>query len=237
MENQHVFLDAISFTHEMTGLTNGAIKARHELSKFASNIIRILNLDVENSMYTYKSLTGKTVVILFAKNTDMGKNSVYRTERVKHEGQDVDIIVLPNDELLDNLDNETILTNLDYVYAFVLDTPKPSVKYVSPIEICKHLYARYFFKYRFFINSFDIDSKTLEELKLDLTRMDADTMVDFETIYRLAGETVSGGGAADNAIQLFEKNDILDYIDASVYYSILEDLQMMAGESEEDEEE
>lgn len=231
MKNQQVFLDAISFTSEMINITTGKI-TKHEQSKFVINIIRILNLDVEEYMYTYKSMTEKNVIILFAKNTDMGKNSVYRTERVKYRGEDVDIIVLPNESLLDEIDNETILINLDYVYAFILDTPKPSVQYVSPIEMCKHLYARYFFKYKFFIDAFVNDKETIDELKADLVRMDLDTMIKFDDLYKLAG--IKG---TDTAIKLFEDDEILNYIDASVYYTILDDLRLMAGEAEEDEEE
>ena len=227
-----VFDEAEDFTNHMSNIVTQDIRCI-DLSNFAKTIIRIMNLDVEDKMYVYKPCKSeKRVVILFAKNTEIGKNnSAYCTERVSFGEEEVDVIVLPNTDLLQNITNPEILTNLDYVYTFILKTPKPSVDYVSPIEICKHLYARYYFKMKFFINSFEMDDETIQSLKNDIEDKGFDTIINFQHIYDLANSKEI------TTEQLFNQNGILDYVDASVYYQILDDLKYLAGESEESEEE
>lgn len=232
MSNKYsVFDEAEEFTNHMSNIITHDVRCI-DLSNFAKTIIRILNLDVEDRMYVYKPCNSeKRVIILFAKDTEIGKNnSAYSTERVLFGGEEVDIIVLPNNELLQHITNPEILTNLDYVYSFILKTPKPSIDYVSPIEICKHLYARYYFKTKFFVNSFEMDDETIQSLKNDIEDKGFDTIINFQHIYNLATNKEVTTDA------LFNQNGILDYIDASVYYQILDDLRYFSGESEEDEE-
>lgn len=225
-----VFADAEEFTNEMIKITTSEVKTI-ELTNFIRNIIRILNLDVEDHMYSYKTLkSNKRVVILFAKDTQYGKeHSMYRTERISFGKDIVEIIVLPSSKLLEHITNPEILLNLDYIYAFLLQTPKPSVDYVSPMEIAKHLYARYYFKFKFFINAFEMDNETIDSLKLDIVNSGLDTLVSFDHIYKIASNQKI------TSEDLFDKNEILDYIDASVYYQIVDDLQSMAGEADEEE--
>ena len=232
MDKYSVFSDAEDFTQHMTTIVTRGVVTSNELSPFAKNIVRIMNLDVEDNMYIYKTTKDdRIVIILFAKNTPIGKNNAYSTERVPYEGKDIDIIVLPNHDLLDKeITNSEILRNLDYVYSFILRTPKPSLDYVSPLEIARHLYARYYFKMKFFQNAFEMDQKTKDSLRQDIEDMGLDTVIDFEQIFDLAGDnTVSTD-------ELFNKNKILDYIDASVYYTILDDLRDMVGENDDEEE-
>lgn len=228
MTNKYsVFIEAEDFTEHMSNIVTHGVRC-NELSSFAKSIIRILNLDVDDEMFVYTNCNDRKVIILFAKNTEIGKNSAYRTERVSYMNEEVDIIVLPNGELLQNITNPEILTNLDYVYAFILRTPKPSVDFVSPLEICKHLYARYYFKFKFFEDSFEMDNETVKSLREDIEDKGLDTVINFQQLYELAKNKNIF------AKKLFEENGILDYIDASVYYQILDDLRYMAGEDEEE---
>lgn len=227
MNNNLVFKEAEDFTNHMSNIVMQNNVRTMELSDFAKNVIRIMNLDVEDRMFVYTT-NNKRVIILFAKNTPIGKkNSAYYTERMNFDNEEVDIIILPNAELLQNITNPEILLNLDYVYTFILKTPKPSVDYVSPLEIAKHLYARYYFKYKFFINSFVMDEETINSLKKDLEDRGFDTVINFQQLYDLANNKNI------TSEQLFGKNEILDYIDGSVYYQILDDLRYLAGESDE----
>ena len=165
------YLDAEAFTDRMIKLTKNSMqstKLSQDIPDLINNMIRILNIDVEDRMDTITCPTGKLIVILFAKNTEIGRDCVYLRERVVYESKPVDLVVLPNNELLDELKNADILANLDYVYAFILNTKKASAEYISPIEIYKHIYARYFFKVKYFANTFELDDITINDLKTDI---------------------------------------------------------------------
>ena len=226
------FQDAEAFTDRMIRLTRNNMQSTQlssqGLPELMVNLIRILNIDVEDRMDTITCPTGKLISILFANNTDMGKQSVYLRENLIHEGRKVDIIILPNDELIDALNNEDILSNLDYIYAFILNTKKASAEYISPIEIYKHIFARYFFKVKYFANTFDLDEDTIEDLKKDIYDGTGGVL----SYDDLLMEVEEGA----TALKLFDQNDCLKYFTADLYFDIVDELNGIDEYSDEEEE-
>lgn len=222
------FQDAEAFTDRMIRLTKNGMQSNQlssqGLPELLVNMIRILNVDVEDRMDAISCPTGKLIVILFAKNTDAGKQSVYTRENLIHEGRPVDIVILPNNELLDELKNANILTSLDYIYAFILNTKKASAEYISPVEIYKHIFARYFFKVKYFASTFELDDITIEDLKQDIYNGTGGML----TYNDLMMEIEEGA----SAIKLFDQNDCIKYFTTDSYFDIIDEL---SGEFFEDE--
>ena len=213
-----VFRDAEAFTDSMIKLTSNNMQSSQlsgqALPEVVLNMIRILNLDVEERMSTVTCSTGKLIIILFAKNTVIGKKSVYFRESLIHEGKTVNIIVLPNDELIDKLENDYIISNLDYIYTFILGTKKASAEYISPIEIYKHIFARYFFKIKYFIKTFELEDSTIDELIEDL-KSGTDGMIDYNDIATEVYDNTS-------ASELFDYNACLKYFTTDSYFDIID---------------
>ena len=163
--------DAELFTEKLIFLTKNQMKLntlKEGLTPLVENLIRIICLDVEDYFEVYDAPSGKRVLLLFAKNTDEGYSSAFFCDRFIHQGKAVDIFVLPNDDLLDEFRNTEILKALDKFYAFILETKKASAEYVSPIEIVKHIFARYYFKFKYYANAFVLDEKTINSMKKDI---------------------------------------------------------------------
>ena len=81
-----VYKDADVFTDLMINLTRNGMQSQKlaatQLSEFVENIVRIINLDVEDRMEVYTAPSGKQVIILFANDTKIGLDSAYYTERI-----------------------------------------------------------------------------------------------------------------------------------------------------------
>ena len=223
------YADAEQLTERMIYLTRNSMMPNtlsSELSSFAKNLIRIMNLDVEERMEIIDLPTGKKLMILFAKNTEYGRYSAYKTERVIYENNKVDIVVLPNEPLLMEISNPEILQCLDMVFAFILETQKASAQYISPMEIFKHVYARYFFKLKYFAGTFDLDEQTVNDLKTDIEK-GSDGLLSYDRIIEKIKDNVS-------VTELFDQDEVLSELDTEIYYRIIDEL---SGEFDEEEEE
>lgn len=224
-----VYKDADVFTDLMINLTRNGMQSQKlaatQLSEFVENIVRIINLDVEDRMEVYTAPSGKQVIILFANDTQIGLNSAYYTERIFAKDHKVDIIVLPGDHLLNRINNAEILESLDRVYAFILETKKVSSEYISPFEIFKHMYARLFFETKYFMNTFTMDEKTTNDL-IEFIKGGSDGIVDYQCIF----DDVNLNHSVE---ALFDENEVLCACNSEIYYEIID--QLSAEFQEEDE--
>lgn len=225
-----VYKDADVFTDLMINLTRNGMQSQKlastNLSDFAKNIIRIINLDVEDRMEVYDAPSGKQVMILFANNTEIGMDSAYYTERVFTKDHKVDIIVLPGDHLLNKINNVEILKALDNIYAFILETKKVSSEYISPLEIFKHMYARNFYEIKYFLHTFTMDEKTKNDL-INHVKEGTDELVDYECLF----EDVKCNASVED---LFDNNEVLSACNSEIYYEILDQLSEEFNEDNEE---
>lgn len=227
-----VYLDAEVFTDRMIYLTNNGMqnnKLSSSLSTLVVNLIRIMNLDVEDRMEIIDAPSGKTIVLLFANNTECGQDSVYVTERIFSGDKKVDIIVLPNDQLLNKINNAFVLSSLNNVYAFILETQKASATYISPMEVFKHVYARHYFKLKYYSTCFELDEKTIEALKKDI-KDSVSGLFEYDKMMEVVQLELS-------ATDLFIDNDVLSEMESEIYFHIIDELNGAFDEEDEDIEE
>ena len=225
-----VYNDAELFTQKLIYLTRNHMQSNtfvDKLSPLAENLIRIFNLDVEDRFELYDAPSGKKVMLLFAKDTDIGYDKAFFRDRFIHQGNTVDVIVLPNDDLLYKLSNADILGALNSIYAFILETKKASAEYLSPLEITKHVFARYYFKFKYFANAFELDDITINDLKEDITD-GIDDIFTYNDVMDAIKSEIDGG-------DYFNDNHVFEKLSSEIYYQVIDELY--AEESDEDEDE
>ena len=224
--------DAEVFTQKLIHLTTNNMKSSSlsdGLTPLVENLIKIICLDVEDRSEVYDAPSGKKVIILFAKNTDQGYESAFFCDRFIHQGKVVDLFVLPNDDLLfKRFKNPAILKALDKFYAFILETKKASAEYVSPIEIVKHIFARYYFKFKYYANSFEFDEPTVNALKNDIEE-GLDGMLSYKDVIDVVKTEVGA--------EYFNNNLVLEKISSELYYQVIDELAEASGEDEYEEDE
>lgn len=226
-----VYNDAELFTQKLIYLTKNHMQSNtfvDKLSPLAENLIRIFNLDVEDRFEIYDAPSGKKVMLLFAKNTEIGYNKAYFRDRFTHQGKTVDVIVLPNDELLYELSNADILASLNNIYAFILETKKASAEYLSPLEIAKHVFARFYFKFKYFANAFELDDVTVNDLKEDIVD-GIDDIFTYDDVMEAIKSGVDGG-------DYFNDNHVFEKLSSEIYYHVIDELYAESEEDYEDEE-
>ena len=222
--------DAELFTQKLIHLIKNNMQLntlRDGLTPLVENLIKIICLDVEDRFEFYDAPSGKKVIILFAKDTDQGYESAFFCDRFEHRGTSIDLFVLPNDSLLYRFKNSEILQVLDRFYAFILETKKASADYVSPIEIAKHIFARYYFKFKLYANAFVFNDKTVNAMKKDINEA-LDGMLSYDDIISVVKQDVGA--------EYFTDNLVLEKISSELYYQVIDELAESSGEVEEDEE-
>ncbi len=215
-----VYDDAELFTQKIIHLTKNNMQSNtfvDRLSPLAENLIRIMNLDVEDRFELYDAPSGKKVMLLFAKNTDIGYEIAYYHDRFIHQDKKVDVIVLPNDDLLNALKNDEILQALNSLYAFILETKRASAEYISPIEVMKHTFARYYFKFKYFADAFELDDVTVNDLKTNISD-ELDGMITYDDIMDAIKSSTN------KPADYFNNNTVLEKVTSEVYYQIIDEL-------------
>ena len=232
MEKTATFYDdAELFTQKLIHLTKNQMRLnsfQDGLTPLVENLIKIINLDVEDRFDVYDAPSGKRVLLLFAKDTDLGYSNAFFCDRFVHQGKTVDIFVLPNDPLLDKIRNAEILSALDRFYAFILETKKASAEYISPIEIVKHIFARYFYKFKYYSEAFELDERTVAAMKNDIEES-LEGMITYDDVIK----AIKDGKGAD----YFNSNEVLEKVSSEIYYQVIDELHEAVDEEDDEYEE
>ncbi len=152
-----VYKNAYSFAQQYVYIIdNGVAKSfRTPLSAVCEDIIRIYDIDACDYM-KYFQLDGVKLIFLFTKS----KKDCYRT--IKY--CDCVFAVVPVTALFEELDNTEIMDGILDVLHIMLNFVNV-MKYGSPTDIYKAIFASYYFMALIFCSCYTLDNKVKEDLK------------------------------------------------------------------------
>lgn len=202
-ELKGIYKRALLFSQQYAYIINNGVKSsfRTPLSALCENIIRIYDLDTCDYMKHFQNENIK-FVYLFTQS----KEDIYRT--IKYE--DCIFIVVPTAKLFSELDNEEILKGILNSLHVILDFAN-IMKYGSPTELYKAIFASYYFMVYVFCSCYDLDDKVKQSISKVINSEFGD-ICSVETIIK-ALTCVKEEKVPEYAAELFTNHTVLSYMD------------------------
>lgn len=202
-ELKGVYKNAYSFAQQYAYIINNGVanSFRTPLSSVCEDIIRIYDLDVCDYM-KYFQLDGVKLFFLFTKE----KKDIYRT--IKY--CECIFVVVPVTSLFETLDNETILNGVLQALHVILNFVNV-MKYGSPTDIYKAIFASYYFMIYVFVNCYDLDDKVKKSIHTVIDAEFGDLCKADDVIKALT--SVREEKVDENTADLFMNHKVLSYMD------------------------
>ena len=202
-ELKGVYKNAYSFAQQYAYIINNGVASsfRTPLSSVCEDIIRIYDLDVCDYM-KYFQLDNVKLFFLFTKD----KDECYQT--IKY--CDCIFVVVPVTALFETLDNEFILDGVLDALHVILNFSNV-MKYGSPTDIYKAIFASYYFMIYVFCNCYDLDDKVKASIRKVIDNEFGDVCKADDVIKALT--SVREERVDENTIDLFMNHKVLSYMD------------------------
>ena len=203
-ELKGVYKNACVFSQQYAYIINHGVATsfRTALSPVCEDIIRIYEIDACDYMKHFQ-LDGIKLIFLFTKS----KEDCYRAMRYA----DIIFVVVPVTSLFETLDNTFILRGILDVLTVVLNLSN-TIKYGSPTDKFKAMFAAYYFMAYTFCSCYELDDKVRESIN-EIADSTFGDVVKVDRVLK-ALTSVREERFEENTSDLFTNHTVLKYMDS-----------------------